>query len=136
MNQERGQDNKLERELRKASNQLATCEKVSETLKTPGWLDVLQLILDRMIDDIIGAKHGRSYRYGQISRPDQVEKTEFWLGYKQALMDYNNRVWAYIERKENIEKRIARINTAIEKGEVQPLQNSPYKPAAEGEVMD
>jgi len=59
---------------------------VRETLTTDGWADIIQPIIDRSIGDILGHKRGKKWAGGLISKTEHLNKIDYYIGYKQALV--------------------------------------------------
>jgi len=82
---------------------------VRETLTTDGWADIIQPIIDRSIGDILGHKRGKKWAGGLISKTEHLNKIDYYIGYKQALVDLNNRIWNYLLSISALEEQIKRM---------------------------
>jgi hypothetical protein len=119
---------RTEQELKRLNDQLRAARKVDKTIKTKGWKDIVQPIIDKMIMDTLGGKVGNTWVNGAISKPDTVKESEYYIGYKQALIDFNNRIWNYKECIKTIQDRIKEVQERG--GEVnrlrQPFEGGKY----------
>lgn len=104
------------------------CRKVAKTLKTEGWQRIIEPMMARMIEDIVGGKVNGKWKSGLISTAKKDEKREYYIGYKQALIDLWNRIAMYEEQLQKNEKMLERIQKNEEKSKTykQPLEESPY----------
>ena len=78
---------------KKLSKDIAICQKVVETLESPGWKDIIGPIIDRMIIDVVGGKIGDVWTGGKIDKARKDEKREYWIGYKAALIELHGRAY-------------------------------------------
>lgn len=92
-------------ELKKINETLRNCKIVEETVNTQGWKEVIEPLLDKMINDILGAKTNGKWYGGLINTHDKSGDTEFYIGYKQALIDLHSRVYAYSDNVKVYEDR-------------------------------
>jgi len=99
---------KLNERAKTLNKKLTACRSVKRVLSQKGWRTIIQPLLDAMIDDVVGFKRGNIYVNGSLSKPEQ-DKHEYFVGYKQALMDFNNRVWNYPESIEVLSKQIQNL---------------------------
>ena len=79
----------------KLERDVSICRKVVTTLETQGWKDVIAPLIDKMIIDIVGGKIKGKWVSGLLNRAKSEEKREYYIGYKQALIDLHNRTHAY-----------------------------------------
>lgn len=89
----------------------------------------MQPLLDKMIADIdaqmVSQKKGNLWQQGYKATPKEIENGEYYqrlFYYKQALVDLNNRLWAYPEAIDNLKKEIS----GLESGQWQE-KKSPYR---------
>ena len=118
---------KLNERAKVLNKKLTACRSVKRVLTQKGWRDIIQPLLDAMIDDVVGYKRGKIYVNGALSKPEQ-DKHEYFVGYKQALMDFNNRVWNYPESIEIISKQIHHLEEKAGMPEkyINPMTEGPY----------
>jgi hypothetical protein len=95
--------NKLNEQAKKLNKKLTLCRSVKRLLQQKPWKDIIEPLLAKMIEETIGGKSGNMYCQNHLSKPGQ---SEFFVGYKQALMDLHNRIWAYPESIEGLKKQI------------------------------
>lgn len=88
----------VEKRIKELNDIVSLCNKVKTTLETDGWKDIIEPMIDKSITDITGCKmpNGR-WHGGLLDRARKDEKREFYIGYKQALIDLHRRVWAYTD---------------------------------------
>ena len=86
----------VEKRVKELNDIVQVCEKVKQTVDTDGWKDIVEPLIEKMITDVAGGKmrNGR-YNGGLLNRARKEEKREFYIGYKQALIDLHGRIWAY-----------------------------------------
>ena len=102
-------DDKKHEQAKKLNKQITTCKKVKKILEDKVWAEIIQPLLDAMIEDTVGARRGNIYKNGHLCKPEG--NYEYYVGYKQALMDFHNRVWNYVESIKPLTER----RKAIEK---------------------
>jgi hypothetical protein len=96
---------KLNDRAKQLNAKLTLCRLVSSFLKKKAWKTIIQPLIDEMIADTIGGKRGNIYRNNLLAKPEAQNK-EYLIGYKQALMDLNNRIWSYPESIEPLQGQI------------------------------
>lgn len=82
-------------ELKKINETLRNCKIVEETVNTQGWKEVIEPLLDKMVNDILGAKTNGKWYGGLLNNSLKSDTREFYIGYKQALIDLHSRIYAY-----------------------------------------
>jgi hypothetical protein len=100
--------NRLNEKAKALNKKLTLCRSVKRLLNQKGWRTIIQPTIDKMITDITGSKKGNTYSKGILSSPD-YEKSDYYIGYKQALMDLNNRIWNYPESIDLLKKQIKNL---------------------------
>lgn len=95
---------------------LKTAEQVSSILDTKTWRDIFQPMIDKMISDtdsqVISRKEGYLWHNGTKANPKAQEESEYYkhlLWYKQALIDFNNRIWGYRNAIKRLRKDIGTL---------------------------
>ena len=112
--------------IKRENERLTEARAVKATLESKGWSDICQVVLDRMIADVVGGKVGDKWRAGKLVNARSDEKREFYVGYKQALIDLNNRLWAYVHVIPGLEELIEQLESeGVE--EIRPLQDTRYR---------
>ena len=96
---------KLAEQARQLSKLLTSCRRVKKLVEQKAWREVVQPLIEKMIADAVGGKVGNLYSINHLSKPDGVG-VEFYVGYKQALMDLNNRVWTHVDSIKGLQERI------------------------------
>ena len=95
--------NESEKKLNKS---LSICRAVKEMLDSDGWKNTISPLLDRMIIDTVGGKVGDTWVSGKLDRAKKEERREFYVGYKQALMDLHGRVMFHLQQLPMIEDNL------------------------------
>jgi len=109
------------------NKKLTACRSVKRVLTQKGWREVLQPLLEAMINDVVGYKQGNKYINGALCKPQEINY-EYFIGYKQALMDFNNRAWNYVDSMGMINQQIKNLE-AQARGEekyINPMMEGPY----------
>jgi len=112
--------NESEKKLNKS---LAICRAVKETLDSDGWKNTIAPLLDRMIIDTVGGKLGDVWVSGKLDRAKKEERREFYVGYKQALMDLHGRILFHLQQLPMIEDNLKNLQTEKEERYRIPLVN-------------
>lgn len=108
---------------------IAQAEELQITMDTTGWNKVVQPLLDKMINDIIGGKQpDGSYDIGIPGLTQQpAEEALKAFQYRQALMEFNNHLRSYFVIAAKARKR---LDTPEEVESVEkytmPLQDTRY----------
>jgi len=115
-------------EEKKLGKQISICQQVIETLDTDGWINIIEPLIDRSIIDMVGGKIGDTWISGKLDRAKTEEKREFYIGYKQALIDLIGRIKFHKAQLPILEERIKDI--AIERTAKfrVPMSDTKYKP--------
>ena len=85
----------VESEVVKINETIKACKEVEVTLNTDGWKNVIEPLIDKSIMDITGAKLNGKWYGGLLDRARKDERREFYIGYKQALIDLHRRISTY-----------------------------------------
>lgn len=116
-------------EQKKLSKQIGVCQKVYLTLTSEGWRDILEPLLDRMIIDVAGGKIGDTWVSGKLDKARSDERREFFIGYKQALIDFIGRAKFHITQLPLLEEKMKQLASDLEPKFRQPLvEDSRYAP--------
>ena len=116
------QNDALNKEKEKLFRDLTICRKVEQTIKSPGWADIIAPLIDRKIVDVCGGKLNGHYYPGTISRARKDERREYHIGYKQALIElYNYIMEVYVNKIPKLEDRIKAVELAESKGYKVPM---------------
>ena len=110
------QFNPTDEELKNLHKKLEICNKVVATLETPGWKDIISPIIDSMIIGVLGGKIGDNWSSGKIMRARSEEKREYYIGYKQALIDLHTRILLHQSEKVKNEDLIKGLKENKSKG--------------------
>jgi len=108
--QELNKESKIER-AKVLNKKLSLCQEVKEYVEKDTWKNIIQPLLDAMIEDVVGGKRGDIYRNGALCKPSG--DYEYFTGYKQALMDFHNKVWNYVVSIKGIEEQIKFIEKDV-----------------------
>jgi hypothetical protein len=96
----------LNAEEQKTGTQITVCQKVKETVDTAGWKEIIAPTIDRMIIDTVGGKLGDTWVSGKLDRARLDERREFWIGYKQALIDLHGRIMFHLQQLPVLEEKL------------------------------
>jgi len=118
----------VDEELKKLSRQETICREVVETISSTGWKATIEPILDRMVIDVLGGKIGDTWVSGKLDRAKKEERREFYIGYKQALIDFISRVKFHQEQLGVLEDRKREITKLKENRYMNPMEGSRYAP--------
>lgn len=116
-------NNLVNEQENKLNKSLSICRAVKETVDSNGWKDTIAPLLDKMIIDVVGGKIGDVWCSGKIDRAKKDERREFWIGYKQALIDLHGRVMFHIQQLPMIEENLKVLQTDKEERYRLPLVN-------------
>ena len=125
-------NNKLVKEISEKRKQINSaieiCRKVTSTVQSDGWKDVVSPMIDKSITDIVGGKTNGKWDAGLLTKPRTDERREYYVGYKQALIDFHNRVLNYQEQLSKYEKMLERIKKSETKKKKykHPFEGSRY----------
>lgn len=106
------------------AKKLSDCEKVSKTLQTEGWKDVIEPLLNAMIEDCTGRKKGSRWIKGTVHSDPNI------VHYQHALITFYNKLADYIDAVDMIREELVSLNKP--KMLVTPIQRSKY--ATKGKV--
>ena len=116
-------------EVKKLGRQITVCQKVSETLTSDGWRDILEPLIDRMITDTVGGKIGDTWVSGKLDRARTDERREFYIGYKQALIDFLGRARFHLTQLPVLEEKARMLIKEKEQPRfIPPMGDSRYAP--------
>jgi hypothetical protein len=119
----------IDEQEKRLNKELSICRAVKETLDSAGWKNTIEPILDRMIIDTVGGKVKDVWVSGKLDRAKKEERREFYIGYKQALMDLHGRLMFHLQQIPAIEDRIKEIQRENEERFRVPLvDDTRYKP--------
>jgi hypothetical protein len=112
----------VEKRIKELNEVVSVCNKVKTTLETDGWKDIIEPLIDKTITDITGCKmpNGR-WHGGLLDRAKKDEKREFYIGYKQALIDFHRRIWAYTDSIKRIEEERGQLVSGSKKAYTTPM---------------
>ena len=115
--------------IKKVSRDITICQKVQGTLESQGWQEILGPILEKMILEVLGGKLGEGYLSGRLDRARTDERREYYIGYKQALIDFYNRSFNHIKQLPVLEKQLKMLKLDYEKGTRVPMvEDTRYNP--------
>jgi len=118
-----------EGEERRLNKQLEICKRVKEVVESEGWQRTISPIIDRMIVDTVGGKIKDTWVSGKLDRARKDERREFYIGYKQALVDIHNRVMFHLTQIPILEGQLKDVQIGKEGRFRQPLvEDTRYAP--------
>lgn len=86
-------------------------QKVQMMLQSQGWVEVAQPLLDKMIIDTIGGIGKDGLWVGGVIGQGKGLSTEYLLGYRMALMDFNNRLKEKAVMVKKVDDQIVDLKT-------------------------
>jgi len=101
----------LEDRAKSINKKLKACRKVKKLVNDKAWKDIVQPLLDAMIEDVVGGKTNNVYKNGHLCKP--AGDYEYYTGYKQSLMDFNNRVCNYVNSIEALKQQVKSIEKKV-----------------------
>jgi hypothetical protein len=111
----------IDRDLKEISKKMSVCKKVCDTLDSDGWNDILSPLLDRMIIDVVGGKIGDTWVSGKLDRAKKEERREFYIGYKQALIDFHARAYFHAMQLDKLKEQQKDLTASKQERYRQPL---------------
>jgi hypothetical protein len=96
----------FDNELKKANENMTRCLKVEASVLSPGWQEVIEPLIDKTISDITGGKVNGKWHGGLLDKARKDERREYYIGYKQAMIDFHGRVMAYVAGIKQLHDRI------------------------------
>lgn len=104
-------NNRLQEQAKIYNKKITVCRRVKKLTSDKTWKDIIQPLLDAMIEDVVGGKSNNIYKNGHLCAPGK--DYEYFTAYKQALMDFNNRVWGYTNSIEPLKKQVKSIEEKV-----------------------
>jgi hypothetical protein len=98
----------LDHKEQKLAEKKALAQRVEKTLKSKGWQEIVGPLIDKTIKDIVGGKYGNKWSGGHVQKARA--KMDYYVGYKQGLIDLHNRLWAYVNSIVILQKQIESIH--------------------------
>lgn len=120
------QDELFNEQAKELNKKLEICKEVADVVAMPGWKNTLEPILDRMIVDIVGGKLNGVWFTGKLDRAKKEERREFYIGAKQALIEFTQRINAHTQQVKILEEQIKSLNATRDVGYKMPMQDSMY----------
>ena len=94
---------------KKLNKSLSICRAVKETVDGDGWKNTIAPLIDKMIIDIVGGKIADVWASGKLDRAKKDERREFYIGYKQALIDLHGRVMSHVQQLPLLEDNLVSL---------------------------
>jgi hypothetical protein len=119
----------LSNEEKRTNQQLSICREVKSTVDSKGWQDTIGPLIDRMIIEVAGGKLGDVWSSGKLDRARSDEKREFYVGYKQALIDLHTRIFFHLQQVALLEDKLKVIEEdKQERYRVPMIDDTRYRP--------
>jgi hypothetical protein len=93
-------------EEKRLNQQLSICRDLKLTLDSAGWKNTIGPLIDRLITEVAGGKLGDTWVSGKLDRARKDEKREFYIGFKQALIELHGRIMFHSQQIPVIEERL------------------------------
>ena len=116
--------------LNQLNKDLKICNKVQETVNTDGWKSIISPLIDKSIIDVLGGQIDGKWVSGLLDRAKKDERREYYIGYKQALIDLSQRINFFLEQIPLKQDELKHMSEKKNKY-IQPMENSPYAPGGE-----
>lgn len=120
------QDRLFDETQKRLSRDISICQKIKATVESDGWKDIIAPILDKMIIDILGGKIDGVWLSGKVDRARKDERREFYIGAKQALVDFHTRIMNHIRQLPILEKQLKLSKKDQERDYRVPMQDTRY----------
>jgi hypothetical protein len=97
---------------------ISQAEELRHTQETIGWKDIVQPILDKTIQDTIGFKKSDGSWSGGLYTNLKYTDSEAVriLAYRQALVDFTNRIASVFSQAENAKKILDNMGNTVTSG--------------------
>ena len=116
----------IDERLKGLNKKLTICRDVKATIDSKGWKNTIAPILDKMIIDILGGKIGDTWISGKLDRAKTDEKREFYIGAKQALIEFHQHIIRHLEQIAVLEKDLEKIEADKNSPDKMPLEETRY----------
>ena len=93
-------------EEQRVGKEISICQEVKTTVDSKGWKDTIEPLIDRLIIEVVGGKLGDTWVGGKLDRARKDERREYWIGYKQALIDLHGRVMFHLQQLPMLEEQM------------------------------
>jgi len=120
------QESTFDSKIKDLNKKLNIAREVAQTLNSKGWQEILGPTLDKMIIDILGAKVNGEWLSGKVDRARSDERREFYIGAKQALVEFHQRATNHLRQIPILENQIKQIELDRSKGMRIPMEDTRY----------
>ena len=114
-------NNLIDSRVERINKEIAICQEVQNTIDSNGWKKTIGPLIDRMIIDTVGGKIGDSWVSGKLDRAKKDEKREFYIGYKQSLIDLHSRLMFHISQLQVLKDQLIMLKKDKEERYKVPL---------------
>jgi hypothetical protein len=103
------------KKLKVLSKEKSEAEKLAELLASEIWKNQIQILLDKMIRDTIGGiDRDGIWSSGIVGQPEgKSYSTDYLLGYRMGLIDFNNRLRTQQAKVIKIKKQIEDLQVPV-----------------------
>lgn len=116
-------------EEQRVGKEISICQEVKNTVESKGWKDTIEPLIDRFIVEVVGGKLGDTWVGGKLDRARKDERREYWIGYKQALIELHGRVMFHLQQLSMLEDRMKSLQEdKKERYRVPLVEDSRYRP--------
>ena len=117
----------IQKRLKELNDAMSVCQKVKDMLTTDGWKSIGEPLIDKMIGDVVGRKmsNGR-WDCGAINKARKDERREYYVGYKQALIDLHNRLYTYSDAIPRYEAERGKLVSGTTQRYTTPMFDTQY----------
>ena len=119
-------DDQIAKDEQQLQKNISVGMEVKATLETPGWKNTIKPLLDKMVTDVLGGKVNNYWSFGCLFSKDNLGKEEFFIGYKQSLVELNNYIYKLVDQIKTCQDKLKSIDAGKKAGDVHPMVDGPY----------
>ena len=126
-------DELISAEEQRVEKETSICREVKNTVESKGWKDTIGPLIDRTIIEVAGGKLGDTWIGGKLDRARKDERREYWIGFKQALIELHGRVMFHLQQLPMLEEQMKMLQEdKKERYRVPMVDDTRYNPDLEG----
>ena len=110
-------------QIDKEREKVALGERVAETLKSKGWVEVIGPLIDKSIKEIIGGKFDGKWFTSKVMNAKSDDSVRYYVGKAEGLIELSKRIDTYVDYIVRGKKVVERLTKERE----QPFAR-PYEP--------
>ena len=86
-----------------------------------GWREALEPLIEKSILDITGGKSNGRWYGGLLDRARKDERREYYIGYKQALIDFHRRAMSFVDGIKTLDAKHKELTTSAPPKYTRPM---------------